>query len=205
MSELMPKRRIVLLGATGSIGESTLRVIAAHRDKLELVRSLGADVAVNYSESNWADRVRAAIGDAGVDIDAGDALVEAIKPFARRTLRPEVLAGLGGFGALRGEVGDLRLERAGEVGRGVDDRAAELEDGVGPATEVIGEPCGIGIEPENLQRIFEAFFQKTPSTLGIGVGLTISKEIVALHDGEIWVESEGVGRGSVFKVVFPAY
>jgi phosphoribosylformylglycinamidine cyclo-ligase len=38
--------------------------------------------------------------DAGVDIEAGDALVEAIKPYARRTLRPEVLAGIGGFGAL---------------------------------------------------------------------------------------------------------
>src|SRR3982750_1162300 len=38
--------------------------------------------------------------DAGVDIDAGDELVEAIKPLARRTLRPEVLAGIGGFGAL---------------------------------------------------------------------------------------------------------
>ncbi|MEK7437122.1 MAG: phosphoribosylformylglycinamidine cyclo-ligase [Pseudomonadota bacterium] len=38
--------------------------------------------------------------DAGVDIDAGDALVEAIKPYARRTLRPEVLTGIGGFGAL---------------------------------------------------------------------------------------------------------
>ncbi|HXM82918.1 MAG TPA: phosphoribosylformylglycinamidine cyclo-ligase [Burkholderiales bacterium] len=38
--------------------------------------------------------------DAGVDIEAGDALVEAIKPLARRTLRPEVLAGIGGFGAL---------------------------------------------------------------------------------------------------------
>jgi phosphoribosylformylglycinamidine cyclo-ligase len=38
--------------------------------------------------------------DAGVDIDEGDALVEAIKPFARRTLRPEVLAGIGGFGGL---------------------------------------------------------------------------------------------------------
>src|SRR3989441_6387544 len=38
--------------------------------------------------------------DAGVDIEAGDALVEAIKPFARRTLRPEVLAGIGGFCAL---------------------------------------------------------------------------------------------------------
>ena len=38
--------------------------------------------------------------DAGVDIDAGDALVERIKPLARRTLRPEVLTGIGGFGAL---------------------------------------------------------------------------------------------------------
>jgi len=37
---------------------------------------------------------------AGVDIDAGDALVEAIKPFAKRTMRPEVMAGIGGFGAL---------------------------------------------------------------------------------------------------------
>ena len=38
--------------------------------------------------------------DAGVDIDAGDALVELIKPYAKRTMRPEVLAGIGGFGAL---------------------------------------------------------------------------------------------------------
>ncbi len=38
--------------------------------------------------------------DAGVDIDAGDALVERIKPFAKRTLREGVLSGLGGFGAL---------------------------------------------------------------------------------------------------------
>ena len=38
--------------------------------------------------------------EAGVDIDAGDALVERIKPLARKTLRPGVLAGIGGFGAL---------------------------------------------------------------------------------------------------------
>ena len=38
--------------------------------------------------------------DAGVDIDAGDELVERIKPFAKRTMRPEVLGGIGGFGAL---------------------------------------------------------------------------------------------------------
>jgi phosphoribosylformylglycinamidine cyclo-ligase len=38
--------------------------------------------------------------DAGVDIDAGDALVDKIKPYAKRTMRPGVLAGIGGFGAL---------------------------------------------------------------------------------------------------------
>src|SRR4030095_4805570 len=38
--------------------------------------------------------------DAGVDIDAGDTLVERIKPFAKRTMRPEVLAGIGGFRGL---------------------------------------------------------------------------------------------------------
>ncbi|KRH78168.1 MAG: phosphoribosylformylglycinamidine cyclo-ligase [Ferrovum sp. 37-45-19] len=38
--------------------------------------------------------------DAGVDIDAGDALVERIKPLAKRTLRPEVISGIGGFAAL---------------------------------------------------------------------------------------------------------
>jgi len=38
--------------------------------------------------------------DAGVDIEAGDALIEQIKPFAKRTMRPEVLAGIGGFGSL---------------------------------------------------------------------------------------------------------
>ena len=35
--------------------------------------------------------------DAGVDIDAGDALIERIKPFAKKTMRDGVLAGIGGF------------------------------------------------------------------------------------------------------------
>jgi phosphoribosylformylglycinamidine cyclo-ligase len=46
------------------------------------------------------DRRPVTYRDSGVDIDAGDALVERIKPHARRTMRPEVMGGLGGFGAL---------------------------------------------------------------------------------------------------------
>jgi phosphoribosylformylglycinamidine cyclo-ligase len=49
---------------------------------------------------NPTNKVSLSYRDAGVDIDAGDALVEAIKPFAKRTMREGVLGGIGGFGAL---------------------------------------------------------------------------------------------------------
>jgi len=53
-----------------------------------------------YPMSNPPDRQPLTYRDAGVDIDAGNALVERIKPFAKDTMRPEVLGGLGGFGGL---------------------------------------------------------------------------------------------------------
>ena len=46
------------------------------------------------------DQVAMSYRDAGVDMEAGDALVEQIKPYAKRTMRPEVLGGIGGFGSL---------------------------------------------------------------------------------------------------------
>lgn len=49
---------------------------------------------------NSNSKVSLSYRDAGVDIDAGDALVEAIKPFAKRTMREGVMGGIGGFGAL---------------------------------------------------------------------------------------------------------
>lgn len=50
--------------------------------------------------ANKPDNTSISYRDAGVDIEAGDALVEQIKPFAKRTMRPEVLGGIGGFGSL---------------------------------------------------------------------------------------------------------
>ncbi len=47
-----------------------------------------------------ADKDALTYRDAGVDIDAGNALIERIKPHVKRTMRPEVMGGLGGFGAL---------------------------------------------------------------------------------------------------------
>ncbi len=52
------------------------------------------------SNSESPDSAQLSYRDAGVDIDAGDRLIQNIKPHAKRTMRPEVLTGIGGFGAL---------------------------------------------------------------------------------------------------------
>ncbi len=59
---------------------------------------------------------------------------------------------------------------------------------------------GIGIPPEMISQIFEPFFRATEGSVrGTGLGLTISKEIIDLHGGEILVESQE-GKGSTFTV-----
>jgi len=62
---------------------------------------------------------------------------------------------------------------------------------------------GVGIPPEELDRIFEAFYTTKPEGEGTGLGLSICRRIVEEHGGRIEVESE-VQRGSTFTVLLPA-
>lgn len=63
---------------------------------------------------------------------------------------------------------------------------------------------GIGIPPQDLERLFNPFFRGSNIgvTPGVGLGLTIVKECVDLHGGEIFVNSE-VGVGTTFTVILP--
>jgi signal transduction histidine kinase len=66
---------------------------------------------------------------------------------------------------------------------------------------------GRGIDQEKLEEIFEVFFQEddhmTRRYGGLGLGLSIARELVQLHGGRIWAESEGMGKGATFRVVLP--
>lgn len=67
---------------------------------------------------------------------------------------------------------------------------------------------GDGIAAHHLESIFERFYRtdiaRDRDHGGSGVGLTISRAIVAAHDGHMWVESDGPGRGAVFSFTLPA-
>ena len=70
------------------------------------------------------------------------------------------------------------------------------------------EDTGKGIPPDSLIKIFDKFYQLDKDSFarkqGIGLGLALCKEIVELHGGTIWAESEGEGRGSRFFIKLPA-
>ncbi|HYC35543.1 MAG TPA: PAS domain-containing sensor histidine kinase [Usitatibacter sp.] len=69
------------------------------------------------------------------------------------------------------------------------------------------EDNGEGIAPEMLPRIFELFVQvdtsRAHSKGGLGIGLAVVRELVALHGGSVQVKSEGHGKGSEFTVRLP--
>lgn len=59
---------------------------------------------------------------------------------------------------------------------------------------------GVGIEPEHLEKVFDAFEQVGTRREGLGLGLAISKAIVEMHRGSIRVFSEGSGKGAKFVI-----
>jgi signal transduction histidine kinase len=62
---------------------------------------------------------------------------------------------------------------------------------------------GCGIPQENLNRIFDPFFTTKPVGKGTGLGLNVSYNIIAKHNGTILVES-AQGKGTTFTIQLPA-
>jgi CheY-like chemotaxis protein/anti-sigma regulatory factor (Ser/Thr protein kinase) len=77
----------------------------------------------------------------------------------------------------------------------------------GPGVEIRVEDDGIGLDPNEIPRLFELFEQADKSlartTGGLGIGLTIVHELVKLHGGSVQATSAGPGCGSTFIVRLP--
>lgn len=71
------------------------------------------------------------------------------------------------------------------------------------------EDTGIGLIPEELAKLFDAYFQRGEEaeklyTTGRGIGLSVTKNIITAHGGRIYAESEGRNKGARFTIELPA-
>jgi PAS domain S-box-containing protein len=72
-----------------------------------------------------------------------------------------------------------------------------------PGIKIEISDSGVGIAPEFLDKIFEAFEQVDRRREGLGLGLAISKAIVEMHGGTIRAQSDGLGKGATFIIELP--
>ena len=89
----------------------------------------------------------------------------------------------------------IKFSEEGRIVVTAEDRGQELAIGV--------RDEGQGILPENLEQVFQRFFQEKARHLGAGLGLAICKAIVEEHGGRIWAESAGRGQGATFWFTVP--
>ena len=97
------------------------------------------------------------------------------------------------------------LLNASEAMRGVADRPKQLlvktdldDDG---NVRLTVQDAGVGIQPNHVEKLFEAFY--TTKTDGMGIGLSISRSIIESHGGRIWAEPNSPGPGATFSFAIP--
>jgi signal transduction histidine kinase len=73
----------------------------------------------------------------------------------------------------------------------------------GNETVIFVKDNGMGIEPQYQKKVFGLFDKLNSASEGTGIGLALIKRIIETHGGRIWVESEGLGKGSTFCFTIP--
>jgi signal transduction histidine kinase len=96
------------------------------------------------------------------------------------------------------------LLNASDAMSGVEDRPRQLvirtEPEEGDCVRMTVRDAGVGVEPQSLDKLFEAFY--TTKNGGMGIGLSVSRSIIESHHGRLWA-SPNDGPGATFSFSVP--
>jgi C4-dicarboxylate-specific signal transduction histidine kinase len=95
------------------------------------------------------------------------------------------------------------VRNASDAMAGVDDRPRQLlirtEDEDGDRVRVSVRDAGVGVDPQNLSKMLDAFY--TTKSDGMGIGLSVSRSIIERHHGRLWAEpNDGPGATFLFSI-----
>jgi predicted ATPase/signal transduction histidine kinase/GAF domain-containing protein len=206
------------LAAIVTNGEASLRWLNRPRPEIDQVRG-GLEQMIGDAEraSNVVYRVRALskkIEPNQVPLDVNDVLNEVIKLVDREILShqialrvelaPDLPPVLGDRVQLQQVVINLVVNGI-QAMAGVDHRGRNLlirSERRSDDVLVLVQDSGNGIDTENANRLFDAFYTTKPG--GMGMGLSICRSIVQAHGGRVWASNHG-GEGAVFQFTLPAH
>jgi len=184
---------------TETMHTNALRLLKLINDLLDLAKAESKQLAIHRRPINAVEVVRQ--------------LVEGAKPLAKNkgialTLRdgPSALELNADPDALETIVLNLIGNSLKFTGRGGAVRVA-ISPAESGGVSIAVQDTGTGLDTSQLARIFDRFAQvdssETRKHEGTGIGLSLSKELVVLHNGDIWAESPGVGFGTTVCVQLP--
>jgi signal transduction histidine kinase len=206
------------LGAILRNAEAAEIFLQHEKPDLEEIRAILADIRKDDQRAGSViERMRSLLRRRGLDskpLDLGELLSETVA-LARsdaRARRVNVTLKIAGkLPKVRGDRVHLQqvllnlllngmdaMANGAKTGRLLTVSAKTVKDG---SAEVSVSDCGLGIAPENVERLFEPFLTTKPS--GMGMGLAISQTIIEAHGGKIWGGNNNT-RGAIFKFTLPA-
>ena len=201
-------------GWAGVLGQSTLSV-----DQRQAVTTIDRNVRAQARIiDDLLDMSRIISGKIHLEVqplhlhDVIQAAVEAIRQSAEaKHIRVRTLLDTD-IGLVRGDPNRLQQVMWNLLSNAVkftprDGRISVVLERVNSHVEIVVEDSGIGIRPDFLPHVFDRFRQADPSTTrrygGLGLGLSIVKNLVELHGGSVRVKSGGPDQGSTFVVMLP--
>jgi len=171
-------------------------------DLLEVSRVTRGKMRLQFEQADLVDVLRSAVENTRPLIDAHNQHLEVILPDERLPISADLLRLEQVFVNLL-----QNASKYSEPESMITLECRTLRTEHGPRALVCVRDEGIGIPPAKLSAIFDLFVQVDQSLArshgGLGLGLTIARSLVELHGGVISAESEGEGRGSLFKVELP--